>query len=83
MAQSNIIDQPWFIPGDTSASIFAGSADPNVGALICMCTVGAVPGVTSLEQAQALEHRLAQHIVKVHNTDLARRVVEREMGVRD
>jgi hypothetical protein len=80
---TSVIDQPWFVPGDTSASVFAGSADPNVGALVCMCSAGAVPGVTSLEQANELEHQLAQHIVKVHNTDLARRVVERQMGVRD
>jgi hypothetical protein len=80
---TSVMDQPWFVPGDRSACIFAGSDDPNVGAVICMCSAGAVPGVTSLEQANQLEHQLAQHIAKVHNTDLARRVVERKMGVRD
>lgn len=79
---NNVIDQPWFVPGETSACIFAGSGDPNVGALVCMCSAGAVPGVTNAAQVSELEHQLAMHIAKVHNTDLARRVVERQMGVR-
>lgn len=66
-----VIDQPWFTvgpPWGDGTWINAGSEDPHGGTPVCDCEDDA---------------DIAAHIVKVHNTDLARRVVERQMGVRD
>ena len=70
-----LIDQAWHAVG---TCVYAGAADPASAAMVCACELG--NGVRlSPEEAAAL----AGHIAKVHNTDLARRVVERQMGVRD
>jgi hypothetical protein len=74
-----VIDQPWFAvgaPWGDGTWINAGTEDPHGGTFVCDCETMA----RDVSQEQAAE--LAAHIVKVHNTDLARRVVERQMGVR-
>lgn len=69
-----VVDQPWFV---VDGLIVAGIADPDRGTPVCDCY--ALFDGRKREESAAI----AQHIAKVHNTDLARRVVERKMGVRD
>lgn len=77
-----VIDQPWFpvgAPWGDGTWVNAGSEDPHGGTPVCDCM--APHDVTPASREAAAE--IAAHIAKVHNTDLARRVVERQMGVRD
>lgn len=81
----NVIDQPWFpvgAPWGDATWINAGSEDPHGGTPVCDCTM-MVGEFRDRDRSQQEAAELAAHIAKVHNTDLARRVVERKMGVRD
>lgn len=76
-----VVDQPWFVvgaPWGDGTWINAGCEDPHGGTFVCDCEDATW---TAGDKEQAAQ--IAAHIVKVHNTDLARRVVERQMGVRD
>ncbi len=78
---TTLIDQPWFVvgpPWGDGTWVNAGSADPHGGSFVLDCE-----SLTNLHVNKEAAAEIAEHIVKVHNTDLARRVVERNMGVRD
>lgn len=80
---NSVVDQPWFVvdaPHGDGTWVIAGNADPSIGTFVCAC----LDDERADRQAALQAGRAAAaHIVKTHNTDLARRVVERKMGVRD
>lgn len=77
-----VIDQPWFpvgAPWGDGTWINAGCEDPHGGEFV----VDLRSPLSDNDRDKESAAEIAAHICKVHNTDLARRVVERKLGVRD
>lgn len=75
-----LLDKPWFPVGQPWGDgtwINAGSQEPHSGEFVLDC----VSPINDGERARDVAAEIAAHLCKLHNTELARRLVERRMGV--